>query len=144
MEIILLGPGDADRVVAAAPLFDHEPKPAAVQHFLAEPTHHLLVAYEEEVPVGFVTGVEMTHPDKGTEMFLYELGVAEAYRRRGIGGSLVQRLAEIAQSRGCYGMWVGTATTNAAALATYQRAGASRDADQAIILSWVFNLTAPG
>jgi ribosomal protein S18 acetylase RimI-like enzyme len=139
VEIILLGPGDVDRVVAAAPLFDEEPKPEATQHFLAEPTHHLLIAYEEEVPVGFVTGVEMTHPDKGTEMFLYELGVGKAYRRRGIGLSLVQRLADIARSRGCYGMWVGTDPTNAAALATYQRSGASRDDDQVVILSWRFS-----
>ncbi len=32
-----------------------------------------------------VSGVELTHPDKGTEMFLYELGVAERFRGRGIG-----------------------------------------------------------
>lgn len=139
MEIILLGPDDADRVATAAPLFDHEPRPEAVARFLAEPTHHLLVAYQEEVAVGFVTGVEMTHPDKGTEMFLYELGVAEAHRRHGIGGSLVQRLVDIAHSRGCYGMWVGTDPTNAAALATYQHAGAGPDDDQVIILSWRFD-----
>jgi ribosomal protein S18 acetylase RimI-like enzyme len=139
VEIILLGPDDADRVLAAAPLFDQEPEPDAVARFLDEPTHHILVAYEEEVPVGFVTGVEMTHPDKGTEMFLYELGVAEGYRRRGLGGSLVQRLAGIARSRGCYGMWVGTDPANQAALATYQRAGASRDADSVITLSWRFD-----
>jgi ribosomal protein S18 acetylase RimI-like enzyme len=139
VEIILLGPGDAGRVAAAAQLFDHELKPEAVVHFLGEPTHRLLLAYEEEVPVGFVTGVEMTHPDKGTEMFLYELGVAEAYRRRGVGASLVQRLADIARSQGCYGMWVGTDPTNSAALATYERTGASRDDDEVVILSWSFD-----
>ena len=73
--------------------------------------------------VGFVTGVEMTHPDKGTEMFLYELAVAEDVRRRGVGGRLVARLAECARSRGCYGMWVITEPDNAAALHTYAAAG---------------------
>jgi hypothetical protein len=29
----------------------------------------LLVAYLDDAPVGMTTGVEMTHPDKGTEMF---------------------------------------------------------------------------
>ena len=41
--------------------------------------------------MGFVSGVEVTHPDKGTEMFLYELAVDEPFRRRGIGRALVER-----------------------------------------------------
>ena len=32
-----------------------------------------------------VSGVETTHPDKGTEMFLYELGVAALATYRGTG-----------------------------------------------------------
>ena len=139
MEILRLGPGDADSVVAAAHLFDSQPKPDATARFLAEPNHHLLVAYEEGLPVGFVSGVETTHPDKGTEMFLYELSVDEAYRRRGIGGNLVRRLADLARSAGCYGMWVGTEDTNIAALATYEGAGARRDKELATILSWRFD-----
>ena len=35
-----------------------------------------------ELPVGMVTGVETTHPDKGTEMFLYELSVDVGPHRR--------------------------------------------------------------
>ncbi len=91
--------------------------------------------------MGFVSSVEVTHPDKGTEMFLYELGVAEAHRRRGIGTSLVERLAGIARARSCYGMWVPTDQTNAAALTTYEHAGANRDGDPQVMLSWQFNST---
>jgi ribosomal protein S18 acetylase RimI-like enzyme len=40
--------------------------------------------------LGFVSGIETTHPDKGTEMFLYELSVEEEARRRGVGTKLVQ------------------------------------------------------
>ena len=47
--------------------------------------------------MGFTTGVEMTHPDKGTEMFLYELEVTEAFRRRGIGFALLTQLKELAR-----------------------------------------------
>ena len=134
-----LSAGDADRVVAAGHLFDDQPKPDATARFLAEPGHHLLVAYEESVPVGFISGVETVHPDKGTEMFLYEMGVDEAYRGRGIGRELVRRLADLARSKGCYAMWVGTEATNAEALATYRAAGASRDEEQATILTWHFD-----
>ena len=45
-------------------------------------------------------------------MFLYELGVDEPVRRRGIGSSLVEALAELARERGCYGMWVLTDEDN--------------------------------
>ena len=78
--------GSADAVAAVQPLFDHALRPEAVERFLGDPTHHLLVAYSGEAAAGFVSGVEMTHPDKGTEMFLYELAVEEASRNRGSGG----------------------------------------------------------
>ena len=141
MEIVVLGPDDADKVSAAAELFDNEPSPQATSRFLTDPNHHLLIAYDNGVPVGFVSGVEVTHPDKGTEMFLYELGVAEDHRRRGVGRNLVERLAGIASDRDCYGMWVLTDAANAAALATYERAGANREGDPQVMLSWRFSPT---
>jgi ribosomal protein S18 acetylase RimI-like enzyme len=93
---------------------------------------------ESGAPVGFVSGVETTHPDKGTEMFLYELSVAEAHRNQGIGTALVKSLAELAQAAGCYGMWVGTEPDNAAALATYRAAGAALP-ESFVTLEWVFD-----
>ncbi|MET0415853.1 MAG: GNAT family N-acetyltransferase [Actinoplanes sp.] len=127
---------DAAAVHAAADLFDAPPLAPATERFLADPGHHLLIAYDEgDHPVGMITGVEMTHPDKGTEMFVYELGVTPAARLRGIGARLVSELAAIARRNGCYGMWVGTETDNRAALATYRRAGAAEEA-AFILLNW--------
>jgi hypothetical protein len=57
-------------VMAAGHLFDDAPLPEATERFLAAEGHHLLIGYADGVPAGMVTGVEMTHPDKGTEMFL--------------------------------------------------------------------------
>src|SRR3954452_19123429 len=117
---------DAAEVHRAADLFDSPPLAAATERFLADAGHHLLLAYDDSGrAVGMITGVEMTHPDKGTEMFVYELGVAPAARLQGIASGLVAELIEIARAGGCYGMWVGTETDNEAALATYRRAGAS-------------------
>src|SRR3954452_23217036 len=123
MEVRRLGPGDEAAVEAAGLLFDAPVQRATTTRFLTTNGHHLLVAYEADVPAGFVTGVEMTHPDKGTEMFLYELGVAEGLRSRGIGRSLVAALAQLARDRGCYGMWVLTDPGNAAAQTAYSAAG---------------------
>jgi ribosomal protein S18 acetylase RimI-like enzyme len=113
-------------VLAAAALFDRPPLPEVTRRFLAEPTHHLLLAWVEGdgAAAGFVSGVETTHPDKGTEMFLYELGVDERARGRGVGRALVGALAELARERGCYGMWTATETDNVAAQRTYAAAGA--------------------
>jgi ribosomal protein S18 acetylase RimI-like enzyme len=137
-----LGPGDDDKVVSAGPLFDGEAGPDATRRFLASPGHHLLLAYDGQEPVGFVSGVELTHPDKGTEMFLYELAVAEPFQRRGIGKALVGALAELARAAGCYGMFVLTSPTNAAALATYLGAGAEPEGEHAM-LGWDFTAGRP-
>jgi ribosomal protein S18 acetylase RimI-like enzyme len=49
--------------------------------------------------------------------------------------ALVRALAELAQQRGCYGMWVLTDDNNAAAVATYTSSGGSRATDQ-VMIDW--------
>jgi ribosomal protein S18 acetylase RimI-like enzyme len=135
---------DIRRVAALAPLlaaghlFDDPPIPSAAARFLESPGHHLLIAYVNEEPAGMVTGVEMTHPDKGTEMFLYELGVDSPFRGRGIGRALVTALADVARDRGCYGMWVVTEGDNTAAAATYRGAGGVAEEGQTVLV-WTFD-----
>lgn len=109
---------------AAESLFDGPARQEWSERFLTAPGHLMLIAYVDDVPAGMVSGIEMVHPDKGTEMCLYELSVDEGYRRRGIGRALTRALADEARERGCYGMWVGVDTDNEAALATYDAAGA--------------------
>jgi ribosomal protein S18 acetylase RimI-like enzyme len=127
---------DAAAVHLAADLFDAPPLAAATERFLADPTHHLLLAYDEAGrAVGMISGVETTHPDKGTEMFVYELGVAPAARLQCVATELVRTLADIARKSGCYGMWVATEPDNEAAKATYRKAGANEEAPF-VLLSW--------
>lgn len=124
--------------MAASGLFDRAVTAEWATRFLGSEGHHLFVAAVDGVDVGFVSGVETTHPDKGTEMFLYELAVDEAHRRRGVGQALVAALRDLAVERGCYGMWVGTDDDNAAALATYRAAGAAPP-DRCVTLTWTFD-----
>ncbi|MEY2442596.1 MAG: hypothetical protein QOJ46_2022 [bacterium] len=136
VDIRRLGSGDEQAVLAAGGLFDDAPRPDATRRFLGEPNHHLLIAYDAiGTPLGFVSGVETTHPDKGTEMFLYELGIDEPARRQGVGRALVEALVQLARERGCYGMWTGTASTNEAALATYRSAG-GQPSEGTVMLDW--------
>src|SRR2546430_5790339 len=130
-----LAPGDDGLVMQAAQLFDGPPRPDAVRRFLADPKHHLFIAYSDDRPVGFVSGVELTHPDKGTEMFLYELAVDEEFRERGIGTALSNALRALAVELGCYDMWVLTDADNRAALGTYRKSGASESSNH-VMLTW--------
>jgi ribosomal protein S18 acetylase RimI-like enzyme len=126
-------------LIAAEYLFDNTVRDGWARRFLAAAGHVMLLAYLDHVdgttPVGFVTGIEMVHPDKGAEMALYELEVAEPHRREGVGRALTAALAAAARERGCYGMWVGTDTDNLPALATYLSAGA-RNQGPSAILTW--------
>ena len=109
-----------DDVFAAAHLFDAPPQPDAPARFLAQDHSHLLIAYVGDQPAGFVSGVE--------------LGVDDAFLRRGIGTALVEALKTLAAERGCYAMWTGTAAGDAAAQATYKKAGGS--IDDGAFVSW--------
>ncbi len=137
VRIVELGPADRALVVGAPDLFDGPPTEAFTDHFLTAPGHHLLMALRGDTAIGFVTGVETTHPDKGTEMFLYELSVGEDDRRQGTGTALVRALARVAVDRGCNGMWVGTEPDNEAAIATYRAAGAQLP-EPCVTLTWTF------
>jgi len=111
---------------------------ASCSNAFLDPRHHLLVALDDDArTLGFISGVEMTHPDKGTEMFLYELAVAEDARRQGIGLALTASLADLARSQGCYGMWVGVDTDNRAAHATYRAAGGNKP-EPCDVITWTF------
>ena len=137
MEIRALGPGDDDAVVAAQQLFDGPARAEATARFLEEPGSHLLVGYVDGEPAGFVSGVEVTHPDKGTEMFLYELAVGEAHRRRGHGRALIEALAALARERGCVGMFVFVDDDNEAGRAAYRSAGGA-ETSRPCMVDWSF------
>src|SRR3954468_19334811 len=120
---------DPAAVHRAGDLFDSPPLAAPTEPFLADATHHLLFAYDDGgCAVGMIPGIETRHPDKGTEMFIDELGVAPAARLQGVPAALVKAPPDTPRRRGCDGVWVGTEPDNAAAQATYRRAAANEEA----------------
>lgn len=134
-----LGLDDLDAVIAAAEVFDDPPDPAATRAFLADEGHHLLLAYEGETAIGMLTAVELLHPDKPRpEMFIYELGVLEAWQRRGVATALLKDLVALCRARDVQEMFVLTDDDNEAAFATYRKAGGEREATppELVLFAW--------
>jgi ribosomal protein S18 acetylase RimI-like enzyme len=129
-------PGAEARVKDAEQLFDHTVDAEATRRFLADEANHLLIAYVDGEAAGFASGTELTHPDYAwPELFLNELAVDGAYRGRGVGRALVAELWELAQQRGCRGMWVLTDEDNAAANKVYA-AAAGVPAGTSVMYQW--------
>lgn len=130
-----LGPDDIERILAAGHLFDEPPTADLAADFVARAGHHLLVVYVGGQPAGFVSGVEVAHPDKKVEMLVYELGVDETFRRRGVASRLLDAMTRLADERGCRNLWVLTEPDNDPALATYRSRGATEETS--VLFEWV-------
>ena len=104
-------------------VFDDPVIPAMAREFLDDPRHAIAVAIEDGVVIGFASGVRYVHPDKPSEFWVNEVGVAPAYHRRGAGKAVVSALIAHARAEGCHEAWVLTDEDNTAARALYRSAG---------------------
>jgi aminoglycoside 6'-N-acetyltransferase I len=85
VEIKVLGRGDDAVLNRVAPdVFDHPIDPQLTREFLQDPRHHLAVAIDDSLVVGFASGVHYIHPDKPPQLWINEVAVAPDYRRRGL------------------------------------------------------------
>lgn len=109
-------------------VFDEPVNPGWARTFLEDPRHHLVVAIEDGRIVGFASGVHTIHPDKPTEMFVNEIGVAPRLQRRGIGRALLQRLLQHAADLRCEAAWVLAEGDDENANAFYQSFGTKPEA----------------
>ena len=125
VEIKLLSHVDAGVLASVAPgVFDDPIDARRAQEFLADPRHHLAVAVEDGLVVGFVSAVHYLHPDKPRpELWINEVGVAATHRGRGLGTALLRRLFDVARETGCAEAWVLTARSNDAAMRLYAAVG---------------------
>lgn len=124
IEIRTLQSGDEAFLSKVAPgVFDNPIDPALTAEFLADDRHHLIVAVDDEVVVGFASGVHYIHPDKAPELWINEVGVAPAYRCRGIGTSVLKQLLEVGRALNCNAAWVLTDQGNRAAMSLYAALG---------------------
>lgn len=104
-------------------VFDGPIRVDSLTDFFTDPRHHIAVALDGGVVVGMATGFHYAQPDKLPELFINEVGVADACQGQGLGKRLVQALLAHARELGCVAAWVLTEQDNAAARRLYASAG---------------------
>ena len=129
MEIRRLGLDDYALGVNAVHLLkspEGYPNPSAddMVKFLSCRTNLLIVAIDHGVPVGYIVAYLLDRIDRNRRMmFFYEVGVAEAHRRRGIGKRMIAELKAICRTEDVMKMWVPTSRSNIAATRLYASTG---------------------
>ena len=129
IEVRMLGPGDEEVLARVADdVFDESVDPEAARAFVADPRHHIAVAIDDGLVVGFVSGVHYFHPDKpAPEMWINEVGVAPTHQGRGVGKALLRAFLEAARELGCGEAWVLTDRGNAPAMRLYAGGGGEEE-----------------
>jgi ribosomal protein S18 acetylase RimI-like enzyme len=128
VEIRLLTSADAsifDRV--AEEVFDEPVDVKRLTAYLAEPGHLMLVTLAGGEVVAQVAAVIHRHPDKVTELYIDEVGVAPGYQRQGIARRMLDEMFAIGKARGCEEAWVGTEHDNVPARRLYESGGSEAE-----------------
>lgn len=104
----------------------------------------MIVAAEDGEPIGFAVAYLLDRINENHRMALfYEIEVAEAHRRRGVGRAMIETLKSMCGAEGVAKMWVQTSPSNEAAVALYPSTGA-RAAGSDGELVFTYHFTGPG
>jgi len=141
VDVRRLGVGDEEVVIRLS--LDDERPPHSVEsarELLADEATFYLAAFERGEPIAELLAYELIrrHGD-GRMVLVYEIGVREEVRRRGVGRALFDLLREICRERGIRRAFVITNESNTPAMAFFASLGATRDHDDDVVLDFVWS-----
>jgi aminoglycoside 6'-N-acetyltransferase I len=140
MEIRMLNSADEALFTSVAPgVFDNACDSRLVAEFIADPRHHLAVAIDGGQIVGFASGVHYLHPDKPSEMWINEVGVAPSHQGRGLGKQILGILLRHAEHLGCREAWVLTDRSNPRAMSLYASIGGAEAPGEQVMFTFFLN-----
>ena len=134
-----LGPGDAQLMRAMLAMFGEafadvqtytaaQPDTGYLERLLGSDTFIALAAVAADNVIGGLAAYWLPKfEQERSEIYIYDLAVAQAHRRRGIATALIGRLRKIAASRGAYAIFVQADHGDDAAIALYTKLGARED-----------------
>ncbi|QJB69925.1 AAC(3)-I family aminoglycoside N-acetyltransferase [Parasphingorhabdus halotolerans] len=113
---------DAQTYCAAQPDKAYHEKLLASDNFIA------LAALHEEQTVGALTAYVLPKPERErSEIYIYDLAVAEHFRRKGIGTGLIEKVKELAIEKGAWVIFVQADHDDEPPIALYTKLGERED-----------------
>lgn len=104
------------------------PSAAYLERLLASEHLIALAALSEGEVVGGLVAYELPKfEQERSEVYIYDLAVAAAHRRRGIATALIAELRRVAAARGAYVIFVQADRGDDAAIALYSKLGTRED-----------------
>lgn len=104
------------------------PGPAYARRLLTSDTFIALAAFDGDTVVGGLAGYVLDKfEQERSEVYIYDLAVAETHRRRGIATALIARLQDIAAERGAWVIFVQADHGDEPAIALYTKLGVRED-----------------
>jgi aminoglycoside 3-N-acetyltransferase I len=114
--------GELDTYTARRPSEGYLARLLATDYFIA------LAALKGEEVVGGLAAYELRKfEQERSEIYIYDLAVAEGHRREGIATALISELKHVAISRGAYVIFVQADRGDDPAIALYTKLGARED-----------------
>jgi aminoglycoside 3-N-acetyltransferase I len=93
---------------------------------LSRPENILIVAEQNGIPTGLLLAYVLDRIDRDQKMVcIYEIGVSESFRRRGIGRALIEELKFLCKQENVMKAWVITNRANVGAVRLYESTGAA-------------------
>lgn len=141
IEVRVLGPGGETVLQNIAPnVFDNPVDGHHGAEFLRDRRHHLTVALDKDVVVGFASGVTYIHPDKPVELWLNEVAVASSHRKQGVGKRVLDILLKFGRAVGYRAAWVLTDRSNTAAMKLYESVGGTEVPGDTVMYSFALDM----
>jgi len=120
IDIECVTPANASLLAAVAEdVFDEDITPDRLGAFLAADGHVMFVAVEAGQVVGQIRGMVHVQPDRASDLYIDNLGVAPSHKRRQIGSQLIAALMAWGEAQGCTYVWLATEPDNDEGLGFY-------------------------
>ena len=130
-----LGPNDVAQIEAMMTVFGEafdevdtytgaRPSTRYLEHLLSDSHLIALAALKDSMVVGGLVAYELQKFErKRSEIYIYDLAVVEAHRRRGMATALIEELKTLAAERDTCVLFVQADLTDAPAIALYTKLG---------------------
>jgi ribosomal protein S18 acetylase RimI-like enzyme len=107
-----------------------------VRAFADTPSALAFVAADETEILGWCWGHHLARPDSSSMLYVHQLEVAEAHRRRGVGRDLLRAFMEAGDKAGAAKMFLTTGEANVAARSLYESLGGGLAAQGPTVNYW--------